>query len=183
MVNAVEKVRQRLLRATAALKAAGVEYAVAGGNAVAAWVSSVDESAVRNTQDVDILVRRGDFAKVTAALECVGFHHCHLAGVEVFLDSPGAPPRAGVHILFANEKVKPQESVANPDVSQSADAPDFRVMELEALVQIKLTAFRDKDRTHLRDLIDVGLIDSSWPARFPPDLAARLQSLLDSPEG
>ena len=62
MVNAVEKVRQRLLRATAALNAAGVKYAVAGGNAVAAWVSSVDESAVRNTQDVDILVRREDFS-------------------------------------------------------------------------------------------------------------------------
>src|SRR3982750_260080 len=62
MVSAVEKVRQRLLRATAALRKASVEYAVAGGNAVAAWVSTVDEEAVRNTADVDILVRRPDFA-------------------------------------------------------------------------------------------------------------------------
>ena len=55
MVNAVEKVRQRLLRAAEALETAKVRYAVAGGNAVALWVSRVDESAVRNTQDVDIL--------------------------------------------------------------------------------------------------------------------------------
>lgn len=183
MVNAVEKVRQRLLRATAALGSAGVEYAVAGGNAVAAWVSSVDEEAVRNTQDVDILIRRADFSAVKAALESAGFHHRHLAGIEMFLDGPSVPPRGGVHLLFANEKVKPHETVANPDVSQSAPAPHFRVLQLQALVQIKLTAFRDKDRTHLRDLIDVGLVDNTWPARFPPELAARLQALLDSPGG
>ena len=53
----------------------------------------------------------------------------------------------------------------------------------DALVPIALTAFCDKDRTHLRDLIDVGLIDSSWPARFAPELATRLQQLLDTPEG
>jgi predicted RNA polymerase sigma factor len=32
MSNAVEKVRQRLLRAASALRQAGVPYAVAGGN-------------------------------------------------------------------------------------------------------------------------------------------------------
>jgi hypothetical protein len=36
--HAVDKVRDRLLRATAALEQAGVAYAVIGGNAVAAWV-------------------------------------------------------------------------------------------------------------------------------------------------
>src|SRR5436309_15701989 len=77
MVNAVEKVRQRLLRATAALRSAGVLYAVAGGNAVAAWVSSVDESAARNTQDVDILIRRDDLAAVRSALESAGFIYRH----------------------------------------------------------------------------------------------------------
>ena len=48
---------------------------------------------------------------------------------------------------------------------------------------MKLTAFRDKDRTHLRDLIDVGLVDNSWVPRLPPDLGTRLQRLLDTPEG
>lgn len=38
-------------------------------------------------------------------------------------------------------------------------------------------------RTHLRDLIDVGLIDSHWPARLPAELRDRLQLLLDTPEG
>jgi hypothetical protein len=48
---------------------------------------------------------------------------------------------------------------------------------------MKLTSFRDKDRMHLRDLIDVGLIDAMWPARLPPELASRLQGLLDNPNG
>jgi hypothetical protein len=62
MSKAIEKVRQRLFRAARALDQAGVPYAVAGGNAVAAWVSRVDEAAVRNTQGVDILLRRGEGA-------------------------------------------------------------------------------------------------------------------------
>jgi hypothetical protein len=48
---------------------------------------------------------------------------------------------------------------------------------------MKLIAWRDKDRTHLRDMIGVGLIDATWPARFPPPLADRLQQLLDNPNG
>jgi hypothetical protein len=57
------------------------------------------------------------------------------------------------------------------------------VISLEALVKMKLTAWRDKDRTHLRDLIDVGLLDASWPARLSAQLGSRLQSLLDDPNG
>ena len=49
MSKAVEKVRQRLLRTARALERAKVSYAVADGNAVAAWVSRIDEAAVRNT--------------------------------------------------------------------------------------------------------------------------------------
>ncbi len=42
MNEGVESVRRRLTRAANALAAAGVRYAVVGGNAVAAWVSRVD---------------------------------------------------------------------------------------------------------------------------------------------
>ena len=40
LVGAVQDVRDRLLRATAALDAASVPYAVIGGNAVAVWVGA-----------------------------------------------------------------------------------------------------------------------------------------------
>ncbi len=186
MVDAVEQVRQRLVRAAAALKNAGVEYAVVGGNAVAAWVATVDQAAVRNTQDVDIMIRRGDFDRAKAALEASGFVHRRARNLDLFLDDANAGPRQAVHLVFAGELVKPGEPAANPDVAESTDVsgnPAFRVLNLDALVRIKLTAFRDKDRTHLRDLIEVGLVDQSWTTKLPPALAQRLQSILDNPDG
>ena len=183
MVRAVEKVRERLLRAAKALEQAGISYAVAGGNAVAAWVTRVDEAAVRNTQDVDILIRRTDLDAVKTVLEGVGFIYRHSASLDMFLDGPQAKARDAVHILFAGEKVRPDEPTANPDVTESEPAEAYQILSLEALVRIKLTAFRDKDRVHLRDLIDVGLIDAAWCKRFPEPLAERLQQLLDTPNG
>jgi hypothetical protein len=183
MSNAIEKVRQRLLRAAGALKQARIAYAVAGGNAVAAWVSRVDEAAVRNTQDVDIILRRADLPAARAALEQAGFVYRHAASIDMFLDGPDAKARDAVHIVFASEKVRPDYATAVPDVSESEETETFRLVSLEALVRMKLTSFRDKDRVHLRDLIDVGLVDASWLNRLPSPLQPRLQEILDHPEG
>jgi hypothetical protein len=182
-MRAVEDVRDRLARATAALNASGVDYAVIGGNAVATWVGRVDQSAVRFTQDVDILIRRTDLETVRAALEPVGFIYRHAASVDRFLDGPQAKARDALHVIFAGEKVRPEYVQPAPDVSEAELTDAFRVLKLEALTRMKLTSFRDKDRTHLRDMLAVGLLDASWPARLPPELAARLQELIDNPEG
>lgn len=183
MSNAIEKVRRRLLRAARALDQAGVPYAVAGGNAVAAWVSRVDEAAVRNTQDVDILLRRADLPAAAKALTGNGFVFRHVAGRDMFLDGPEAKARDAVHIVFAAEKVRPDYTAPAPDVSESEETETFRLLSLDALVRMKLTSFRDKDRVHLRDLMDVGLVDDGWLERIPAALRARLQELLDNPEG
>lgn len=183
MVIAVEKVRERLRRATAALEAAGVPYAIVGGNAVAAWVATIDPAAVRNTQDVDILLRRDDLGAAEKALASVGFVRRHAAGIDMFLDGADARMRDALHVVIAGEKVRAEYASAAPDVTEAARPSDFSVVSLEMLVRMKLTSFRDKDRTHLRDMLDVGLIDTSWPARLPVELAARLQILIDTPEG
>src|ERR1700730_15375876 len=83
---AAEKVKERLRRATKALDDAGVPYAVAGGNAVAAWVARVDEGAIRNTRDVDLLVRRADLAAARTVLQAVGFVYHQLLDVDMFID-------------------------------------------------------------------------------------------------
>ncbi len=183
MIEAVEAVRERAYRAAGALQRAGIPYAVAGGNAVAAWVARVDRAAVRNTQDVDILVRRSDFEAVKIALQSVGFEHHNIMDVDCFIDGPRGSPRDAVHLLFAGEKVRPNYPAPSPDVSEAVAADDYEVLSLEALVRMKLNSFRDKDRTHLRDLLDVGLIDDSWLPRLLPEHAARLQKLIDDPEG
>ena len=183
MDRAVENVRRRLERAAGALERAGIPYAVSGGNAVRAWVAQADEAAVRTTRDVDILLRRDDLPVATEALEAEGFVHRHSAGIDMFLDGPDAKARDAVHVLFAGEKVRDSYLVPTPDVDEFEYSDDFRVLTLEALVRMKLTSFRDKDRMHLRDMIDVELIDASWRDRFPPEFAARLQELLDNPDG
>jgi hypothetical protein len=183
MERAVEKVRDRLLRSTAALDAAAVPYAVVGGNAVMAWVEQADESAVRFTQDVDLVLRREDLDRAREALSKAGFAHRRAAGVEMFLDGPGAKARDAVHVIFSGEKVRPEYLTAVPDVAESVSFKSYRVIAVEALVRMKLTSFRDKDKMHVRDMIAVGLVDAAWPARYPPELAARLQHLLDTPDG
>jgi len=183
MERAVDKVRERLARATSILEEAHIPYAVAGGNAVALWVTTVDEAAVRNTRDVDILIRRADLEAVKLALEAQGFVYRHTAGIDAFLDGPDSKVRDAVHVIFDGEMVRAHEALPNPGVADYVESGGVRVLSLEALVQIKLTAFRDKDRTHLRDLLDVGLIDELWCAKYPPELAARLKHLIDTPEG
>ncbi len=182
MTNAVERVRQRLLRAVRALEQAHLPYAVAGGNAVAAWVSRVAEAAVRNTRDVDIVLRRSDLPSARKAFEQAGFLFRHAGGVDMFLEGPDAKARDAVHIVFALEKVRPNYFETVPDVTESEQTEGFCLLSLDGLVRMKLTSFCDKDRVHLRDLIDVGLVDQTWVDKVPAALRPRLQQLLDNPE-
>ncbi|MBI3925370.1 MAG: hypothetical protein HY319_07525 [Armatimonadetes bacterium] len=189
MVRAVERVRERLVRAGLALKRAGIPFAIAGGNAVAAWVAQLDEGAVRNTRDVDILLRRKDMEAAKRAMAAAGFVYRHAAGLDMFLESPDAKARDGIHIVFAGEKATPTSLEACPDVTCSTALrpfgldETFPIVDLEKLVRMKLTAYRDKDRTHLRDMLEVGLIEAAWVQRLPAELAYRLQYLIDTPGG
>lgn len=180
MIAAVEDVRERACRATTALTQAGIRHVVNGGHAVAAWVARDDKEAVRNTKDVDLLVRRGDFALAKKALESVGFVHQNVEDLDLFLDGPEGSVRSAVHVVFAGEKVRSDDLAASPDVTESEAGPDFQVPTLEALVRMKLTAFRLKDQVHLLDLLEVGLIDESWCRDLSPELAARLRTIIDT---
>jgi hypothetical protein len=180
---AAEKVKERLRRATRALDGVGVRYAVVGGSAIAEWVSRVDEEATRNTKDVDILIRRDDLPTVRAALEAVGFIYHLLVDKVVFIDGPEGKASSGIHILFAGEPFRRGDEHPLPDLNESERGTEFQVIKLETLVRMKLIAWRNLDRTHLYDMIGVGLLDATWPARFPAPLGARLQQLLDDPNG
>jgi hypothetical protein len=183
MIRAVEKVRERCDRAAKALAQAGIPYAVIGGHAVANWVARVDEEAVRNTRDVDILVRRDDLEAAKAAMDAAGFDYACVTGVHLFVERPDGKPSGGVHLLFAEEKVNAADPVPAPAITESEPGASFQVLTLEALVRMKLVAFRLKDQVHLQDMVRVGLIDHTWPAKFPDVLAERLRQILANPEG
>ncbi len=180
MLAAVEDVRERACRAARALQQAGIPYVVVGGNAVAAWVARVDKEAVRNTKDVDLLVRREHLERVIAELQAVGFVHQNVAGVDLFLDGPRGSVRSAIHVVFAGEKVRPGHPLPAPEIDESEAGPNFPVPTLEALVRMKLTSFRLKDQVHLLDLLEVGLIDETWASRFPAELSMRLQQLIET---
>lgn len=182
VIMAVDAVRERTLRFAHALAESKIPYAVVGGNAVAAWVARVDIEAVRNTKDVDVLVRRADLQRIIRAAQEAGFVYQNIHGVDVFLDGPDGSVRSAIHLLFAQEKKRPDSVLLTPDVTDSEEGPEFRIANLDALVSMKLTAFRLKDKVHLLDLIDVGLIDTTWRDRLPPELARRLTELMETRE-
>jgi hypothetical protein len=153
---------------------------VIGGNAVAAWVTTVDAGAVRSTKDVDVLMRRDDYARASAALTPLGLMPVEVLGVTMFVDRVNPNPRTGVHVVFAAEKVRAHYSTAPPDPGESVrTAEGYAVVALAPLIAMKLQAFRDIDRVHLRDLRDVGLITPALLAGLPTELAERFESIRD----
>lgn len=183
MFSAMDKVRERLDRSTTALADAGIPYAIVGGNAVAAWVATIDDGAVRTTKDVDLLLAKEDEGRATAALRAVGFVHAFTMNVTMFLDGEDGKPSQAIHVIWADTKVRDEYPIAAPCTSQSLDIAGKRVVDLLELLQMKLVSNRDKDRVHVRDMIGVGLVDETWLERLPPDLKPRLQELLDDPDG
>jgi len=183
MERAVLKVRERLLRATKALNEAGIPYAIVGGHAVASWVATVDEGAVRNTRDVDILVRRQDLPAITTTFEKAGFVKDELLGVDMFRDGPDGKPSEAIHLLFSGEKTRPDHPLPAPDLETVENSADYRVIVLESLLLMKLMSNRRKDQTHIEDLIAQGLVDATWVEKLPSQLGERLQHILDTPGG
>lgn len=180
---AVERVEKQLREVTAALDAVGLPYAVIGGNAVAAWVASIDPAAVRTTKDVDLLVDRDHLAQIQQALAPLGYQFAETQGVGMFLPADNPNPKSGVHLLYSGELLNSNPPQPAPPTSAvTTDLDTFRVITLAELIRMKLAAFRDRDRVHLRDMIDAGLLDRGWIGKFSSILQERLQLLFDSPE-
>ena len=77
--------------------------------------------------------------------------------------------------MIVKSQLHPLEA---PGVEEHELGPDFPIATLEALVRMKLNAFRLKDKLHLQDLLSVGLIDAAWCDRLPPPLGDRLRELI-----
>jgi hypothetical protein len=176
---AVDEGQQRLARILAALNDAGIPYALVGGQAVAYWVSTIDPGAVRTTKDIDLLLSRGDLPRARAAALAAGMEYFEVMGVGMFLDRADPHPKRAVHLVWSGEKVRPEYPLPSPTVDERQTLqPGVFVVPLVGLVRMKLMANRDQDRVHLRDMIDVGLVDRTMLTGLPVELASRLDSLL-----
>jgi hypothetical protein len=168
MISAWEKVDERRNQAVYVLQSANIEDAMIGGNAVAAWVKTIDAGGVRGTPSVDILVRREDSEGAESVLVASGL--------------PVGKGRSDVRLWYAGEKVKEDYLLPLPELDATVVLQGMRVLTLEALVQTKLVAFRTIDKVHLCDMIEVGLVDETWCVRYPKELSERLRYLIENPE-
>ena len=175
---AMEQVELRLRVVTAALDEAGVRYAVIGGNAVALWVAKADPSATRTTKDVDLLVERSDLERINRVMHELGFEKQELRRLVLFVDPEAPSRRSGVHLVWAGEKVRPSYEHAAPALHERVRDPEgFWVLDLPALVRMKLTSFRDIDKVHIADLLRVGQVSQRLREGLLPDLNQRLNEI------
>jgi len=182
-VMAMDRVEKRLRQVSAALDAAGIPYAVVGGNAVAAWVSRIDPAATRATKDVDLLVRQSDDARIAVVMRGLGFTRQDLRRLVLFIDPEEPSKRSGVHLVWSDTLIRPSYACPSPSVEEAVRDPEgFAVLDLPALVRMKLTSFRDIDRVHVADLAQVGLVNDAVRDTLPDALKARLAEILDDQE-
>lgn len=180
--ESMDRVEVRLRKVIAILEASGIPFAIVGGNAVRIWVAQVDPGAVRATNDVDVLIRPENLEQVKQVMTENGYHYRHAAGLDMFLEGKDDSARHAVHVVLANRMVKQDDYESTPDVEPIEYGDGIRTLPLERLVRMKLNSFRLKDRVHLLDMIDVGLLDESWITRFPKPLDERLRSLIENPD-
>ncbi len=175
---AVERVERRLRKVTAALDAEGIKYAVIGGNAVAAWVARVDPAATRATKDVDLLLDRDDEPAAERVMKALGFARRDIVGVTMFIDPDEPSARSSVHIVWAKERVRREYHEPAPSIDESVRDPQgFRVLDLPALVRMKLTSFRRIDQVHIEDMLRVELIDERARRALSEKLQMRLREI------
>jgi hypothetical protein len=175
---AINRVEALLKKVTRALDRARIPYAVVGGNAVAAWVATIDDAAVRSTKDVDLLLRRESLSGAAKVMDKLGFELVEVLGVSMFVERKDPSPKKGVHIVFAKERVRAHYLHAAPDVASAVKSTaGFMVVDLPELVKMKLLSFRLTDQVHLLDLKSMGLIKPALVRKLPKDLRNRLRSL------
>lgn len=171
----MEQLFERLKRLHAALDSAGIEYRVIGGLAVFFQVSLRKPGRGRSTEDVDIAVSRKELDRIAKAAEQFGFRYRHVAGVDMLVDAEEPRASTAIHMVFINEKVRPEYFEAVPDFSEPTRTEEGILLAPVAdLIKMKLTSFRLKDKVHIQDLDSARLITLEIEESLPEPLRTRL---------
>jgi len=144
--------------------------------------STLPQIGHSNYPPLFILIRPEDLDQLKQVMAENGYHYRKAAGLDMFLEGKEDSVRYAIHIVLANRMVKQDDFEPNPDVEPVEYGDGIRILPLERLVRMKLNSFRLKDRVHLLDMIEVGIVDDAWITKFPKPLSDRLQSLMDNPD-
>jgi hypothetical protein len=170
----VEQLFERLRRFHAALNAKQIPYRVIGGLATFIHVFERDPMQARMTSDVDAGIRRSDLPRIIEAAEAGGFRFRHVAGVDMLLDRDSPQAKSAVHLVFLDEKVRPEYVEPIPSSEPVKTTEGILVASVADLVHMKLTSFRLKDKVHIQDMDAVGLITAEIEAGLSEPLRTRL---------
>jgi hypothetical protein len=173
----VEQLLDLAGRVEAAFADAALDYRVIGGLAVCLYVEEAELDAGRLTRDIDIAVRREDLERIARAVEAFGMQYRHVAGVDMLVQTEEPTARRAVQLIFTGEKVKAGYPEPVPAIGPYRTLQGVRLVPLADLVRMKLTSFRSKDETHLKDLDEAGLITSEIEAALSQTLRARLEQV------
>ena len=172
-----------LHRITGPLIAEHVPHELIGGLAVLVHVEEADPEHSTLTRDVDLMIRRSDLERVREIAARHGFRFRHTAGLDMLLYGDTTSARNAVHLLFSGEKVRPNQATPNPPIqpeTKSLLGAEVFVIPVADLVRMKLSAFRDKDRVHIRSMDAAGLITAEVERALPVELQERLQHIRET---
>lgn len=157
---------------------AGISYELVGGLAVLIHVEAVDPANSVMTRDVDVMIERDDLERLKQVASEYGFHYRHSAGLDMLLYGEEKKAVNAVHLVFSGEKVRPAQATPNPSIApeeRNVHGRTVMIIRIVDLIRMKLSAFRDKDRVHIRSLDACGLITPGIEATLSPALLERLK--------
>jgi hypothetical protein len=176
--NHLEQLTEVAERVCRAFTEAGISYRVVGGLAVLFYVRLRDPLLARLTKDVDLAVDRADLPRIVEAVRATDLVYRHVAGVDMLVDAAQPKARSAVHLLFVEERVRPSDIEPIPAFSQPTISEEgILVVAVADLVRMKLTSFRQRDKTHLIDMDSVGLITPEIESQLPEALRKRLEQV------
>jgi hypothetical protein len=170
----LEQLFDRIQQLHSLLTAAEVPYRIVGGMAVFIHVFEKDPLRARLTADVDAAISRESLPAVIEIARKAGWDYRHVAGVDMLVDSDNPKARSAVHLVFLNEKVRPDYLEPVPASPAATTQEGVLLAPVVDLVRMKLTSYRLKDRVHLQDLDSVGLITPEIESQLPDLLLSRL---------
>jgi hypothetical protein len=134
------------------------------------------------TKDVDVMIHRSDLERVKEAAPRHRFQFRHADGLDMLLHGEEKKAVKGVHLVFCGEAVKANQAPNPPIAPERIEiyGKEISVVPVADLVRMKLNAFRDKDRVHVRAMDEIGMITPEIEEKLSAELRSRLQHVRET---
>lgn len=165
------------------LMAAGLPHELIGGLAVLVHVEEAAPEYSVLTRDVDLMIRRSDLPQVQEIASQHGFRFRPTAGLDILLYGDADRARNSIHLIFSEERVRPDQAEPNPAIhpeKKTILGVEVFVIPVVDLVRMKLSAWRDKDRVHIRSLDAACLITAEVERALSHELRERLRHVRET---